>query len=52
LLDVLGGFKTMGTMKASDAVYCLRTIGSLTIAGLGDGNIVCFDNDTGKTLYG
>lgn len=39
-------------MKASDAVYCLKTKSNLTIAGCGDGNIMTYDNDFGKCLYG
>lgn len=39
-------------MKASDAVFCLKNLGNLTLAGTGDGNVECYDNDTGKCLYG
>ena len=50
-------------MKASDAIYCTYPIYSrkniflvvkkdMTIAGSGDGNVLVYDNDSGKCLYG
>lgn len=39
-------------MKATDSLFSLDSIGSLTVAGSGDGNIFVYDNDTGKCLYG
>lgn len=52
VIDIHSGFKLLANMKATDAVYCLETVYNLTIAGCGDGNVLCFDNDTGKNLYG
>lgn len=42
----------MNTMKTSDAVYCIQPVYNLTVAGVGDGNVLTYDNDTGKCLYG
>lgn len=39
-------------MKATDSVFCLETVYNLTVAGCGDGNVLIFDNDSGKNLYG
>lgn len=52
ILDIVKGFKTVGTLKATDAVFEIELIFNLTIAGCGDGNIVAFDNDTQECLYG
>ncbi|EGR32849.1 WD40 repeat protein [Ichthyophthirius multifiliis] len=52
ITDIQSGFKQLSTMKATDMVYCLQTIYNLTLAGCGDGNILCFENDHGKSLYG
>ena len=52
LIDIESGFKEFGTMKTTDAVYCMETIHNLTLAGTGDGNILCYDNDTLECLYG
>jgi len=49
---VIGGFKVKTVMKATDAIFCLQPLHNLTIAGSGDGNVLCYDNDTGKCLYG
>jgi len=46
LIDVVGGFKTAGVLKGTDALYCLESIHNLTVAGSGDGNVLVFDNDT------
>ena len=42
----------MNTLKANDAVYSVLPMYNLTIAGLGDGNILVYDNDQGKCIYG
>ena len=52
VIDMHAGFKPLTNMKATDAVYCLETVYNLSIAGCGDGNVLCFDNDNGKCLYG
>jgi len=52
LVDIWGGFKHFGTMKATSPVHCLETIHNLTIAGTEDGNILAYDNDTFECLYG
>ncbi|KAL4459982.1 hypothetical protein ABPG74_003508 [Tetrahymena malaccensis] len=52
VIDIQSGFKPMANMKATDAVFCIETIYNLTVAGCGDGNVLCFENDTGKCLYG
>lgn len=46
MIDVLGGFKTYATMKATDIVYSLETVNNLIVAGCGDGNLEFFDGDT------
>lgn len=52
MIDVLGGFKTYATMKATDVVYSIETVNNLIAAGCGDGNLVLFDGDTQECLYG
>ena len=52
IIDIVSGFKQHVQMKSTDAVFCIETIGSLTVAGSGDGNIFVYDNDDGKCLYG
>ena len=39
-------------MAATDAIMCGQTIENLVIVGAGDGNILCFDTDSGQCLYG
>lgn len=39
-------------MLCKDAVYTLATVYNMTVAGCGDGNLLFFDNDTQKCLYG
>lgn len=50
--DILGGYQTMAVMNCTDAVYCGKVASNLAIAGCGDGNILAFDIDKGKCLYG
>ena len=39
-------------MVCKDAVFCLETAYNYTVAGCGDGNLLFFDNDSMKCLYG
>lgn len=39
-------------MQCKDAVYSLASAYNVTVAGCGDGNLLFFDNDTQKCLYG
>ena len=39
-------------MKASDAVFEMDQLYNIIIAGCGDGNLLFFDSDLGKCLYG
>jgi len=52
IFDVLSGFKQLTTLKAAAPVDSLETIYNLTLAGCGDGNVLCFDNDHGNSIYG
>lgn len=52
ILDPLAGFKLRGQLLCKDAVYCIANVYNLTVAGCGDGNLLFFDNDTQKCLYG
>ena len=48
----MSGFKQINTLKADAPVDSLAVLNNLTLAGCGDGNVICFDNDTGECLYG
>lgn len=39
-------------MLCKDAVYSVETAYNITVAGCGDGNLLFFNTDTGKCLYG
>ena len=52
IVDPLSGFKVRGQMQCKDAVFTIATVHNLTVAGCGDGNLLFFDNDTQKSLYG
>lgn len=52
IFDIASGFKHAGTMKCTDAVFCMETFDDITIAGSGDGSILAYDNNTQECLYG
>ncbi len=52
IVDPLSSFKVRGQMQCKDAVFTIATVHNLTVAGCGDGNLLFFDNDTQKCLYG
>lgn len=52
IFDIASGFKHFGTMKSTDAVFCLETFDDITIAGSGDGSILAYDNNSQECLYG
>lgn len=52
IIDPLSGYRIRGQMQCKDAVYSLASAYNVTVAGCGDGNLLFFDNDTQKCLYG
>lgn len=52
LLDLRKNLKAARVMNCTDAVFCGKSIENLAIAGCGDGNILSFNLDDGKCLYG
>jgi hypothetical protein len=42
----------MHTCKASESVHSLQCMYNVTIAGCEDGNLIFYDNDSGKSIYG
>jgi hypothetical protein len=44
--------KPINKMQTTDAVFCGEALENLIIVGCGDGNILCFDIDSGECLYG
>mmetsp|Transcript_27065 Transcript_27065/g.20249 ORF Transcript_27065/g.20249 Transcript_27065/m.20249 type:complete len:90 (+) Transcript_27065:732-1001(+) len=50
--DIINGFKPLGVMKTTDAVFCGKTLHNITLVGCGDGNLLAFDLDQNKCLYG
>lgn len=52
LTDIGSGFKQVGAMKATDAVYTLELFDDIVIAGAGDGSILAYDTNTLECLYG
>lgn len=50
--DIFNGFKPLSIMKTTDAVFCGNVLQNLILVGCGDGNILCFNVDTGECLYG
>lgn len=45
-------FKPLTMMSATDAIMCGKTLEHILIVGSGDGNILCFNLETGECLYG
>ena len=50
--DIMTSFKPVAVMNTTDAVFCGKVFDNLAIAGCGDGNILAFDLDQNKVLYG
>lgn len=50
--DIINNFKPLAVMKTTDAVFCGKVIDNIAIAGCGDGNILAFNLDDNKCLYG
>lgn len=50
--DLFRQFKPLTMMQSTDAVMCGKTIEHLCIIGSGDGNILCFNLESGECLYG
>ena len=52
IVDPNSGFKEVGRLKCKDAVFCFEPAFNYVAAGCGDGNLLFFDTDTQKCLYG
>ncbi len=52
LYDIKNNFKLIGTMKATDAVFCGDIYESFIAVGCGDGNLLAYNLDTLECLYG
>lgn len=50
--DLFRSFKPLTIMMATDAVMCGETLEHILIVGSADGNILCFNLETGECLYG
>ena len=50
--DIMTSFKPVAVMNTTDAVFCGKVFDNLAIVGCGDGNILAFDLDQNKVLYG
>ena len=42
----MGGFKTVGELQCTDAVYCGKIVENLAVVGSGDGNLLVYNLDT------
>ena len=52
VLDIFNNFGMVREMNATDAVFCGNILENLCLVGCGDGNILCYDLDSGDCLYG
>merc|ERR1712150_125792 len=52
IIDPQSGFKERGRMLCKDMVFCFENAFDCTAAGCGDGNLLVFDNNSMKCLYG
>ena len=50
--DIISGFKPIAVMNTTDAVFCGTLVQNLAVTGCGDGNILAFDLDQNKCLFG
>ena len=50
--DIMNNFKPVSVMTATDAIFCGKILSNLALVGCGDGNILAFDLDQSKCLYG
>ena len=52
IFDMVGGFKQIGELKTSDAVFCGDVYQNVVAVGCGDGNLLAFNLDTDECLFG
>lgn len=52
IIDIMGGFKTVGDLQTTDAVFCGKVVENLAVVGCGDGNILVYNLDTQDCQFG
>ena len=52
VFDMSKGFKVIGELKSTDAVFCGDICGNVCAAGCGDGNLLCYNLDTMECAWG
>ena len=52
VFDMTKGFKVIGELKSTDAVFCGDICGNVCLAGCGDGNLLCYNLDTMECAWG
>ena len=52
VFDMNKGFKVVGELKSTDAVFCGDIYGNVCAAGCGDGNLLCYNLDTMECAWG
>ena len=52
VLDMTKGFKEIGTLKSTDAVFCGDICGNIVAAGCGDGNLLAYNLNTMECAWG
>ena len=52
VFDMSKGFKVIGELKSTDAVFCGDICGNVCAAGCGDGNLLAYNLDTMECAWG
>jgi len=52
VFDMSKGFKVIGELKSTDAVFCGDICGNVCASGCGDGNLLCYNLDTMECAWG
>ena len=52
VFDINKGFKVLGELKSTDAVFCGDICGSVCAAGCGDGNLLAYNLNTMECAWG
>ena len=52
VFDINKGFKVIGELKGTDAVFCGDICGNVCAAGCGDGNLLAYNLDTMECAWG
>lgn len=52
IIDPVSGFKKRGVLELSEAGLTCLSLWNMTVVGVGDGNVLVFDNDTQECLFG